>query len=129
MSGGVLLNTVTSIAPHQKGVTLGTTSGTQVLSNSSFGTLYKITSILVSNIDGTNDVDINVRVNTYTAGSAYIAKDVTVPAGSTLVVTSKETPIYVGAYGSLEAWASAASDANMLIVLEKIVGTNDYFYG
>jgi len=129
MSGGVNLNTVTKITPQQKGVALGT-SQTNVLYNGSALTMYKITSIIVANVDGTNDVDINVRVGTYSAGSAYIAKTVTVPADSTLVVTTKDTPIYIGGYGSLQAWASAAGDAEMLITLEVIEGTSfDYFYG
>jgi hypothetical protein len=129
MSGGINLNTVTKVTPQQKGVSLGT-SQIAVLSNNDSGKMYKITSIIIANVDGTNDVDINVRVQTYAAGGVYIAKTVTVPADSTLVVTNKDTPIYVGPYGSLQAWASATGDAEMLITLEVIEGTSfDYFYG
>jgi hypothetical protein len=115
------LQSTTGVYHGMRGATLSTTANTVILSGESDYTFtYKITSIIVSNIDGTNDVDINVRWQGYTGGSAYLAKTVTVPADSTLVVLTKDTPIYVSAYGQLQAWASASNDADILVSFEVI---------
>jgi hypothetical protein len=115
------LQNTTSVYHGMKGVTLSTTANTSVLNGApDYAITYKITSIIVSNIDGTNDVDINVRWQGYTGGSAYLAKTVTVPADSTLVVLTKDTPIYMSANSQLQAWASASLDADILISYEVI---------
>ena len=58
--------------------------------------VYKINSIIVSNVNGTNSADIDVFIDDNTSGTSddrYLAKSITVPAKATLVVLSKETPI------------------------------------
>jgi len=80
--------------------------------------LIKINSIIVANIDGTNPVDIDVAVNLSGDARFYLAKTVAVPADSTLVVIGKDSPIYLEEGDELEARASAASDAELVVSYE-----------
>ena len=80
--------------------------------------LIKINSIIVANIAGTNSVDIDVAVNLSGDARFYLAKTVAVPADSTLVVIGKDSPIYLEEGDELEARASAASDAELVVSYE-----------
>ena len=80
--------------------------------------LIKINSIIVANIDGTNDVNIDVAINHHDDGRHYIAKTVTVPADSTLIVVGKDNPIYMQEGDELEARASADNDADICVSYE-----------
>ena len=80
--------------------------------------LVKINSIIVANIDGTNSVDIDVAVNLSGDARFYLAKTVALPADSTLVVIGKDSPIYLEEGDELEARASAASDAELVVSYE-----------
>ena len=80
--------------------------------------LYKINSIIVSNVDGTNSCTIDVAVNLSSDARFYLAKSVTLPAATTLVVVGKDSPIYLEEGDELEAKASAASDAELVVSYE-----------
>ena len=80
--------------------------------------LIKINSIIVANVDGTNSVDIDVAVNLSGDARFYLAKTVALPADSTLVVIGKDSPIYLEEGDELEARASAASDAELVVSYE-----------
>jgi len=80
--------------------------------------LYKINSIIVANIDGTNSVDIDIAVSLHGGDRFYLAKTVALPADSTLVVIGKDSPIYLEENDELEARASAASDAHLVVSYE-----------
>ena len=80
--------------------------------------LYKINSIIVANVDGTNAVDIDVALNLASDARFYLAKTVTVPAKSTLVVLGKDSPIYLEEGDELEARAGVASDAELIVSYE-----------
>lgn len=87
-----------------------TTSASPIVSNSaSSGQVYKINSLIISNVDGTNDAAITVDL--YRSSTAYhIAKTVTVPADSTLVLISKDTGIYLEEGDDLRCTSSANGD-------------------
>lgn len=114
------LATVTSILPYTIGAAIPT-SLSQILSAPAYPKVYKIESIIVSNVDGTNDADVNVALN-LDSTVRFIAKTVTVPADSTLIVTTADTPIYLSSLtlDSLYASASAASDLEILISYQEI---------
>ncbi len=80
--------------------------------------LIKINSIIVANVDGTDSVDIDVAVNLASDARFYLAKTVALPADSTLVVIGKDSPIYLEEGDELEARASAASDAELVVSYE-----------
>jgi ribosomal protein L28 len=95
-----------------------TTSGNNVASNSSSsGKVFKVNALYVSNIDGTNDANIDVDV--VISGTAYsIASTVGVPADATLDVLSK--PIYLEENQSLKLTASANGDIEAVCSYEEI---------
>ena len=95
-----------------------TTSATAIVTNSgSSGQVYKINALYVSNVDGTNNADLNVDI--YRSSTAYhIAKTVNVPADATLDVISKS--IYLEEGDSLRLTASANSDLEAVCSYEII---------
>lgn len=82
--------------------------------------LYKINSIIVSNVDGTNTATIDVAVNLASDSRFYIAKTVAVPADTTLIVLGKDSPIYLEEGDELEARATVAGDAELIVSYEII---------
>ena len=124
MSAPNLVN-VSTITLKQVGVALGTTLTTNLLANAaSSGKVFKITSIIVSNVDGTNAAAVSLDFHTDadgTSGTSFaIASTVTVPADASLVVLDKNTPIYLEEDRCILGGASAASDLECLITYEEI---------
>ena len=111
---------VSSIYGKTMGAALGTTAGTDILSGAT-DKLYKINSIIVSNVDGSSAADVTVRFYDYNVSTAYhLAKAVTVPSKSTLIVLGKDAPIYLEENDRLQAHASAASDLEIIISYEEL---------
>lgn len=94
------------------------TSATAIVSNaSSSGKVMKINALYVSNVDGTNNAEINVDL--YRSSTAYhIAKTVVVPADATLDVISKA--IYLEEGDDLRLTANAASDLEAVCSYEEL---------
>ena len=117
------INTATAITGKTVGTALTTTSATSVLTNSnSSNLLFKINSVYVANVDGTNNCDVTLRYfNAATGGTGFaIAFTVTVPADATIIVIGKDAPIYLPENSRLEATASAASDLEVVVSYEEI---------
>lgn len=97
-----------------------TTTATAVTTNSAAsGQVYKINSVIVANVDGTNDADITLDL--FRTSNAYkLVSTVTVPADSTLVALSKDTAIYLEEGDAIRATASANSDLQVLCSYEVI---------
>ena len=73
--------------------------------------IYKINTIIIANIDGTNAADITIAVSRDNGSSYYeIASTVAVPADSTLIVIDKNSSIYLDETDLLRVQASANSD-------------------
>ena len=73
--------------------------------------VYKINTIIIANIDGTNAATVTVSISTDN-GSSYhaIASTVSVPADATLVVLDKNSALYLDETDLLKVTASANSD-------------------
>lgn len=103
---------------------LTSTSATSVVSNAaSSGKVFKINSLIVSNVDGTNAAGITISL--YSAASiggtaTQIVNTVSVPADATLVVIDKTTAIYLEEDKSIGATASAANDLKVICSYEEI---------
>jgi hypothetical protein len=108
----------TSIYGTTAGAALTTTTTNDILICGT-NKLIKINTILVSNVDGTNNADATVYFYDNSGSARWaIASTVTVPAGSTLVVLGKDSPIYLEENDQIEAGASAASDLQIIISYE-----------
>jgi ribosomal protein L18E len=95
-----------------------TTSATAIVTNSAAsGKVFKVNALYVSNVDGTNNAEINVDI--YRSSTAYhIGKTIVVPADATLDVISKA--IYLEEGDSLRLTASANSDLEAVCSYEEI---------
>jgi|TARA_R100000455_G_C6272081_1_gene128641 hypothetical protein len=94
------------------------TSATAIVTNSSSSNkVLKINALYVSNVDGTNNAEINVDV--FRSSTAFhIGKTITVPADATLDVISKA--IYLEEGDALRLTANAASDLEAVCSYEEI---------
>jgi hypothetical protein len=115
---------VTTILGKSAVVSLTTTAATAVLSNAAAsGKVFKINSLIVSNVDGTNAADITVSYYSAAAigGTAtQIVSTISVPADATLVVIDKGTSIYLEEDRSIGAKAGTANDLKVLVSYEEI---------
>jgi len=115
---------VTTITGITTFVSLDSTDATNIVSNPvDSGEVYKINTIIVSNIDGTNTANITVKIHQEAAGagtSVPIASTIDVTADSTLVVLDKASAIYLEENKSISATASAADDLAITCSYEEV---------
>jgi hypothetical protein len=119
MSAPNIVN-VTSIYGKTSAFQLDTTLTTQLVANASGSNkLLKINSIIVANKDGTNGA--SVTISWYNGSTDYyLAKTVSVPADSTLVVIGKDSPLYLEENQQFRGGASANSDLDCIISYEEL---------
>jgi hypothetical protein len=87
------------------------------------GKVYKINSIVVANVDGTNAADISIKI--FSQGGlggtgTAIVSTVSVPADATLIVTDKTTSFYLLEDKSIGATAGTANDLVVTVSWEEI---------
>ena len=115
---------VTTITGKTTYAALTTTLTTVLLANAvSSGKVFKINSIMVANVDGTNAADVTVDINTAAAGSGTsyaLANTISVPADATLSVIDKTNSFYLEEDKSILGGASANSDLEIVISYEEI---------
>ena len=115
---------VNSIFGNTTGIALTTTLTTVLLANaSSSGKVFKIESIMVANVDGTNAADVTVDWNTNAGGtgtSIALAATISVPADATLNLVDKNSSFYLMENQSIIGGASANSDLECIISYEEI---------
>lgn len=99
-----------------------TTSLTEVLENAaSSNTIVKVNSIVIINDDGSNPADVSATISDASGGSDVdIAKSITVPAQTNLVLISADMRIYLTENKAINLQASANSDLNYCISYEVI---------
>jgi predicted nucleotidyltransferase len=125
MANPNLIN-VSSVLGANAGFNL-TSTATATLITVAADKLVKINRISCANVDGTNSADVDIFVDGMGTGSTgvtttgadatvYLAKTVTVPADTTLVLL--DTPIYLMEGDILKGGASAASDLDLFVSFE-----------
>ena len=125
MANPNLIN-VSSVLGANAGFNL-TATATATLITVAADKLVKINRISCANVDGTNAADVDIFVDGMGTGSTgvattgadatvYIAKTVTVPADTTLILL--DTPIYLMEGDILKGGASAASDLDLFVSYE-----------
>jgi hypothetical protein len=115
---------VTNILGRTVVVDLSTTNATLVVENTAAsGKIFKINSLYVSNVDGTNAADITISLfseDNIGGTATQIASTVTVPADATIIVIDKNSSIYLEEDKSIGATASAANDLKIVCSFEEI---------
>jgi len=110
---------VSSIYGKTKGGTLATSNADMLTCPTD--KLLKVNSIIVSNVDGSNAADVTVQFyNADNTTGFHLAKLVTVPTKSTLIVLGKDAPIYLEEGDKIQALASAAGDLEIVISYEEL---------
>jgi len=101
---------------------IAVTAASLVSNAASSGKIFKINSLIIANIDGTNAADITVTLRNAAGGTTYstLANTISVPADATLVVISKDTSVYLEEDMSLYVLASAAGDLSATCSYEEI---------
>jgi hypothetical protein len=115
---------VTDIRGRTVVASLTTTNSTLVVENvAASGKVFKINSLIVSNVDGSVAADITINLfseDNIGGTGTQIVSTVTVPANASLVVITKDTSIYLEEDRSIGATASAASDLKVVCSFEEI---------
>jgi hypothetical protein len=123
MSNPNIVN-VTDIRGKTAVVDLTTTNATLVVENpASSNKVFKINSLIVSNVDGSSAADITVSLyseDNIGGTATQIVSTVSVPADASLVVISKDTSIYLEEDKSIGATASASNDLKVVCSYEEI---------
>ena len=110
---------VTTITGKTVGAALTTSSADIVTNSAGSGKVFKVNTILVANVDGTNAADVTVGFYNADNTTTYkIAHTITVPADATLDVLSKA--IYLEEGDKITALASANSDLEIVVSYEEI---------
>jgi hypothetical protein len=100
------------------------TNATVLLANSvSSNKVFKINSLVASNVDGTAAADVTVAVNTNAAGSGTsypLASTVSVPADASLIIVDKTNAIYLEEDKSIVVTSGSANDISFVVSYEEI---------
>ena len=91
---------------------IATTKSAILTNAASSDKLFKVNSLIISNIDGAAGADITATIENAAGNSvnSTIAKTIAVPADATLVLISKDTSIYLQEDMSIHLVSSAAGD-------------------
>lgn len=115
---------VTDIRGNNSLVLLSTITNTLLINNpAASNKVYKINSIVVSNVNGSIASDITVAIYSQDdmGGTAYpIVNTVSVPANASLIVTDKNTSFYLKEDQSVAATAGTSSDLVVTASWEEI---------
>ena len=123
MSAPNIVN-VTSIIGKTNVVNLTTTNATLVVENvAASNKVFKINSLVVSNVDGTNAADITISLyseDNIGGTATQIVSTVSVPADASLIVIDRNSFIYLEEDKSIGATAGSASDLKVVCSYEEI---------
>jgi hypothetical protein len=123
MSAPNIVN-VTTITGKTNVVDLTTTNATLVVENpAASNKVFKINSLIVSNVDGTNAADITISYyseDNIGGTATQITSTVSVPADASLIVIDKNTYIYLEEDRSIGATAGSASDLKVVCSYEEL---------
>jgi hypothetical protein len=115
---------VTSILGKTAYLTPANTSLQVLLANASGSNkVFKINTLVASNVDGTNAVDTTVSINTAAAGSGTsypLASTVSVPADASLIVVDKSTAFYLEEDKSIVVTSGTSSKISYTVSYEEI---------
>ena len=115
---------VTDIRGKTAVTNLTSTNATLVVENvAASGKVFKINTLIVSNVDGSNAADITVSLyseDNIGGTATQIVSTVSVPADASLVVIDKTTSIYLEEDKSIGATAGAANDLKVVCSYEEI---------
>jgi|SRR6056300_640240 hypothetical protein len=112
---------VTTINGQTAAAALTTSQQIIVQNASASGKIYKINTILVANKDGSSAADVTVNFNDGATSTNFaIASTISVPADASIVIIDKNSSFYLTENTSVEAFASASGDLDIIVSYEEI---------
>lgn len=110
---------MTNLFGQNAGLSLTTSAQTIVNNTSSSGKIFRVHSLICSNIDGTSAAALTCELK---KDNSYfrLATTVTVPPDSTLILIGRDSPVYVMENGLIRAWASQNGDLHMVASFDEI---------
>lgn len=111
---------LSTITGKSVGIAVGTSATDLVANAASSNKVFKINSLVISNVDGTNTASIRVVLQKNAANDYDLAKNIDVPAETTLIVISKETQIYLEENDKIYCIAGATNDLQAICSYEEI---------
>lgn len=112
----------TSIYPKTTGITLNSTSETDLLVNAaSSNKTIRVQSVYAANIDGSSAADISMKwYDAATSGNGYaLANTISVPADATVVLLGADAYIWLEEDRRLTVQASASGDISVVCSYEE----------
>jgi hypothetical protein len=123
MSAPNIVN-VTSIIGKTNAISLTNTNNTELVSNAaSSGKVFKINSLVISNVDGSLNIAVTVNFNNQDniGGTNFeLISTGSVPADSTLVVIDKTNQLYLEEDKSIGVQADVANKLKAIVSYEEI---------
>ena len=109
---------VATITGKTTATTLTASYTTQIENTAASGKIYKVNTVMVSN---TNTSAVNVSLDFYRGTTSIsLASAVAVPAGSSIVLVSKDTSIYLEEGDAMRALGNEANYLNLVASYEEI---------
>jgi len=112
--------TLTDIRGKTAGLAVTTSAQAIVTNGSGSNKIFKINTLIISNVNGTAAADVTVDIFKNQTTAFDIAFTVAVPNDATLVVISKDTQIYLEENDSLRITASINSYLEAVCSYEEI---------
>lgn len=114
------LYNISTITAKVTGSSLTASLADIVANTAGSNTLVKINSIYASNIDGTNNYAVSVALVKDAAATLYLASTVTVPADATLVIVTRDSPVFLEENDKIQALAAVSGKINLIVNYEVI---------
>lgn len=113
------LASATNIYGNSFSANLPTSLLSLALNSSSSGKIFKVHTVLITNVDGVNTPFCNVQLWDGFVGT-WLAYTLNVPADSAIVLIGKDNPIYLREGYSIRASASATGDVAIHAMWDEI---------
>jgi N-methylhydantoinase B/oxoprolinase/acetone carboxylase alpha subunit len=113
---------VATITAKSAAALLTTSLASQVSNAASSGKVLKINNIVIGNITA-SAATVRLAYNTAAAGlgtSYYLAYDISVPAGASLIITDKTTAFYLEENTSVVALSGTSSALHCVVSFEEL---------
>lgn len=115
---------VTAIYGKTTYATPANTTANVLLANAAgSGKVFKVNMIIAANVDGTSNYAATVAINTAAAGSGTsyaIGSTISVPANASVIVSDKNTAVYLEEDRSIVVTSSTASKITYTVSYEEI---------
>lgn len=96
------------------------TSATTIVENTTANSIYKISTLIISNIDSSYPYDVSVKF--VRGGNSYsIANTVAIPQDTSLVIISRDISIYLKENDKIQILASSAGVLQAICSYEEIL--------